>query len=94
MAGTQQAGQNWNDMDILSDALKDQKFVTANYNTFANECQNPDLRNEVLKLSNEEHMAQADIFTNLHNRGGYPVKAAPQNEISQAAQKATANQAQ
>lgn len=36
---------NYGDKELLTDALDAQKTETNNYNTFANECAHPNLRN-------------------------------------------------
>ncbi|MDR1392273.1 MAG: spore coat protein [Clostridiales bacterium] len=74
----------WTDKEIASDALSDHKFVTACYNYFSNECQNPDLRNDTLKILNEEHHLQADVFTFNHDRGWYPIEESEQQKLQSA----------
>lgn len=50
------------DKDMMEDALSSQKFITGVYNTFANECNEPNIRNEMLNILNDEHHIQADIM--------------------------------
>ena len=73
--------------EMLSDVLSSQKQVTENYNTFANECANPQLRGALMQLLNDEHAIQFDVFTEMHNRGFYPTPMADQQKIDQAKQK-------
>ena len=70
------------DKEFLGDMLSTQKFVTGNYNVFAGECQNSQLRDEFLNLLKEEHMIQYDLFTEMSSRGWYNVKNAPQGEVT------------
>ncbi len=75
------------DQDILMDILSSQKFVTENYNTYTNECANPNVRDEFLNILREEHMIQADVFTEMQKRGWYPLQAADQQQVNQTRQK-------
>lgn len=71
-----------NDQDYLSEFLKTQKQLSANYNYHAGECVNSELRATLLNLLTEEHDMQSDIFNQMHARGWYQVKPADTNEIS------------
>ena len=73
--------------DILQDCLSSQKLASANYNTFAGECKNEQLRTTMLSILNDEHQIQSDIFHTMHTNGWYPVEAAEQNKIQQTKQK-------
>ena len=73
--------------DYLSDVLMSQKQISTNYNTFANECSNPQLRTEFMNILNDEHYIQADIYTQMSKRGWYQVKPADMQEINQVKQK-------
>ncbi len=78
---------NFGDKEILNDALNSEKHLTSTYNTFANECANPQLRGALMQLLNDEHAIQFDVFTEMHNRGFYPTPMADQQKIDQAKQK-------
>ena len=78
-----------NDKEHLTNSLMAQKLITDNYNTFANECANPGLRTEFLKILNEEHQIQFDIFSEMQSRGWYQVKPADQTQINEASSKFT-----
>jgi len=79
--------QNFGDKEMLTDVLASQKFITDGYNTSANESMTPKLRCDFVNILNEEHQIQSEVFTEMHNRGWYPVEAADQNKINQARQK-------
>ena len=51
-----------NDREILCDALSSEKFMTENYNNYANECASPSLMNEFMNLLSEEHQIQHDVL--------------------------------
>lgn len=71
------------DKELLDDVLSTQKLITSNYNTFANECASKKLRDETVCLLHEEHDIEADIFTEMHNRGWYPTTPAEQQKITE-----------
>ena len=75
------------DKEMITDSLSSQKFVTSGYNTFANECVNPSLRNDFMNILKEEHQIQSELFSEMQNRGWYQVKPADQNDINMAKQK-------
>lgn len=75
------------DKEILNDSIASQKLIGTNYDTFANECVNPNLRTDFLNILREEHDIQADLFNEMQKRGWYQTKAADQNMINQAKQK-------
>lgn len=77
--------------EMLTDALSSQKLATDNYNTFANECFNTNVKNEIIDILNEEHQIQYEVFSEMHKRGWYPVQQAEQQKISQTKQKYSNN---
>lgn len=82
--------QSFNDQAILDDALISQKFLTDDYNEFACECANVQLRNEFMNILNEEHQIQAEIYDEMTKRGWYKTEPAEQQKINQAKTKFTA----
>ncbi len=72
------------DKEMMTDVLSSQKFITENYNVFANECSSPALKSEFVNLLNEEHQIQHDVFCEMQKRGWYSVEQADQNKVSQA----------
>lgn len=79
--------QAMTEQDMMTDALSSQKFMTENYNLFANECSSPAIKSELMNILNEEHQIQHEVFSELQKRGWYQVEAADQNKINQAKQK-------
>lgn len=79
--------QNFDDQEMINDALYSQKQITENYNLFANECAAPQTRDTFMTLLNEEHQIQFDLFHEMSKRGWYPTQAAEQQQIEQAKQK-------
>ena len=64
--------------EVFDDVLASQKFITEMYNTFANECATPNIRDEFMNILNEEHQIQADVFDEMKKRGWYPTPQAQQ----------------
>ena len=77
---------SFGEKEMLTDALASQKYVTENYNTFANECANPAVKNEFMDILNEEHQIQFELFSEMNKRGWYPLEQANQQKVSQAKQ--------
>ena len=73
--------------EILTDCLSSQKFTSANFNMFAGECMNEQLRTTMLNILDEEHKMQADIFSCMQSNGWYQVEQADQQKVQQAKQK-------
>ena len=78
------------DKEMLEDCLTSEKNCTSIYNTFTNECVNPKLRTDFMNSLRETHEIQADLSTEMQNRGWYTVKQAPTPDIQTAAQKFSA----
>ncbi|WP_040197724.1 spore coat protein [Candidatus Soleaferrea massiliensis] len=75
------------DKEMMTDALSAQKFITDNYNIWANECATQQIKSELMNILNEEHQIQMELFTEMSKRGWYPVQAAQQPQIDQVKQK-------
>ena len=76
----------YTDKEVLSDALTSVKTATTLYNTFANECVHPEVRDTLLQVLKDEQDIQFDVFNEMHSRGLYPTPAAEQEKIDQAKQ--------
>ncbi len=77
----------FDDKAMIDDALSSQKFITGTYNTFANECSDPQLKEQFMNLLEDEHRIQHEIFTEMQKRGWYQTEPAEQDKINQAKQK-------
>ena len=74
--------QMMDDKTMLTDALTSQKTVTTGYNTFANECACPNLRQEMMDLLSDEHDIQYELFQEMDKRGWYPTTPAEKQKIT------------
>lgn len=73
-----------NDQERMTDLILTEKKMTANYDTFASECVNTKLRDDFLRILNEEHMIQSDLFQQAQAKGWYQVEPAPASKVQQA----------
>jgi spore coat protein CotF len=73
-----------NDQERLTDFLTSEKKMSSNYDTFASECVNLPLRDDFLKIFNQTHITQTELFQLAQSKGWYNPEQAPQNKISQA----------
>ena len=76
-----------NDQERMTDFLCSEKKMSANYDAFASECVNVPLRDDFLKIFNQGHMTQTELFQMAQSKGWYQVEQAPENKISQTHQK-------
>ena len=76
-----------NDQELMADLLFTEKKMSANYDTFASECVNVQLRDEFLKLLNQGHQTQTKLFQTAQQKGWYQVEQAPAQKMVQAEQK-------
>lgn len=79
--------QEFTDKEILGDGLSAQKATTALFNTASNECVHENVRSTMLKILEQEHNIQNDVFQMMHARGFYPVCAAQESKVKEAQQK-------
>lgn len=83
----QAAGVPMNDQEMMQDVLSSQKQMTETYNSYANECATPAVRDELLNILQEEHGIQADLFKEMQKRGWYPTPMAEEQKIQSTKQK-------
>lgn len=79
--------QQFDDQEMVHDALYSQKQISDSYNTSANECATPPIRDMFMNLLNEEHQIQFELFNEMNKRGWYPTQPADQQQVQQAKQK-------
>lgn len=79
--------QEYTEKEILADGLSAQKSATSLFNMSANECVHDNVRNTILKILNEEHVIQVDVFDMMHQRGFYETPAAEEKKVQDAKQK-------
>lgn len=72
-----------NDQERVTDMILTEKKMSTNYNTFASECVDDQLRDEYLNILNQSHMTQTALFKAAQTKGWYTVEAAPQSKISE-----------
>lgn len=72
-----------NDQERITDMILSEKKMSTNYNTFASECVDDQLRNEYLEILNKSHQTQTALFKAAQSKGWYTVEQAPQSKISE-----------
>ena len=75
------------DQERITDLMFTEKKMSANYDSYASECVNTQLRDEFLKILNQGHMAQTDLFKAAESRGWYQTTPAEMTKVNQAYQK-------
>ena len=73
-----------NDQERVTDMILTEKKMSTNYNTFASECVDDQLRDEYLKILNQSHMTQTALFKAAQAKGWYTVEQAPVSKVSEA----------
>ena len=76
-----------NDQERITDLILSEKKMSSNYDTFASECVNVQLRDEFLKIFNQGHKTQTDLFKMAQSKGWYQVEPAAASKVQQAAAK-------
>lgn len=82
-----QGNQEYTEKEILADGLSAQKSATSLFNMSANECVHDNVRNTILKILNEEHVIQVEVFDLMHQRGFYETPSADEKKVQDAKQK-------
>ena len=78
-----------NDQELLADLLFSEKKMSGNYNEFASECVNAQLRDAFVDLLAQGHKAQSCLFRTAQQKGWYQVEDAQAQKVAQAEQKFT-----
>lgn len=73
-----------NDQERITDLILTEKKMTGNYDTFASECVNVQLRDEYLKIFQQGHQTQTELFKTAQAKGWYQVEQAPASKVSTA----------
>ena len=79
--------QEYTDKEILGDGLSTQKATTSLFNMSANECVHPELRTALMKILEQEHSIQFEVFNMMHQRGFYQTPVAEEKKGQEAKQK-------
>ena len=79
--------QQYTDKEILGDGLSTQNATTDLFNTASNECVHDNVRSTMLKILEQEHIIQNEVFNMMHDRGYYETPAADDKKVQEAQQK-------
>lgn len=80
------------DQEVLADLMLTEKKMSANYDTYASECVNIQLRDTFVSMLTKSHETQSNLFKTAQQKGWYQVEQAENQKVDQARQKFT-NQA-
>jgi hypothetical protein len=58
------------DKEYLMDSLQSQKKISENYNTFASECVNTNLKNDFLNILRDEQQIEYELFASCRTGAG------------------------
>lgn len=78
-----------NDQERITDLILTEKKMSSNYDTFASECVNVQLRDEYVKIFTQGHQTQTELFKTAQQKGWYTVEQAPAAKVSTACAKFT-----
>ena len=76
-----------NDQEWVTDLILGEKKMSGNYDTYASECVNMQLRDQFLQILNQGHATQSDLFRKAQSKGWYQVEQAPASKVDTAYQK-------
>lgn len=76
-----------NDQERMTDLILSEKKMSGNYDTFASECVNTQLRDDFVRIFTQGHKTQTELFQTAQQKGWYQVEQAPADKISTAYQK-------
>ena len=77
----------YTEKEILSDGLSTAKYSTDNYNMFSNECAHENVRATMMRILNDEHEIQNEVFHMMSSKGYYPTPAAEEKKIMETKQR-------
>lgn len=77
------------DQEMLTDLLLTEKKMSGNYNEYASECVNTQLRDAFVTMLTQGHKTQTELFKAAQQKGWYQVEQAQAQKVSQAEQKFT-----
>ncbi len=83
-----------NEQDFLTDLLMGEKKMSGNYDTYASECVNMQLRDQFLQILNQGHKTQTELFNQAKSKGWYQVEKAPADKVDTAYQKFSSSKPQ
>ncbi len=76
-----------NDQEHMQDLLLSEKKMSDNYDIFASECVNVQLRDDFIRIFTQGHQTQTELFQSAQQKGWYQVEQAPQDKVTTAYEK-------
>ena len=75
------------EQEWMTDLILGEKKMSGNYDTYASECVNMQLRDQFLQILTQGHTTQSELFKTAQSKGWYKVEQAPASKIDTAYQK-------
>lgn len=76
-----------NEQQKLTDLLCSQKFLTGTYDSYCCESATESVKSTLSSILEDEHRIQQEIFTEMNNRGFYPLEKAEETKLDSTKQK-------
>jgi len=79
-------GPEMTDRDRLNEILAMEKYLTDSFNVAVREASHPALHDEMMKILNETHQCQYEMYEMMFRKGHYKLEAEQQTKLDQAYQ--------
>lgn len=79
-------GPEFNDRDLLNDALGTEKYLTDSFNVFAREASHKALHQDVSGMLMESHQCARELFNLMFRKGWYKLEAEDPQKLQQLGQ--------
>lgn len=73
--------QNWNEQDLLTDVLAQEKYLMGVYTDGIKESSCPELRDLLMCNMHNVTQGQYQVFDEMNKKGLYPIKTADDQEV-------------
>lgn len=73
--------QNWNEQDLLTDILAQEKYLMSVYTDSIKESSCPELRDLLMCNMHTVTQDQYQVFDEMNKKGLYPIKTADDQEV-------------
>lgn len=78
---------NMGDKEYLEDCISSQKYIASSYNSYAFECVDSQLKNDMLTILKDEQMINKQLFDQMQSNGWYQVQYAQPQQVTELAGK-------
>lgn len=75
------------DKEYVQDCISSQKYIASSYNTYAFECVDTQLKNDMLTILKDEQMINKQLYDQMQTNGWYQVQYAQPQQVTELANK-------